>query len=1399
MTIMGGRKNGLAGTFALDHIASDGGTGSILNTGSGTLTITGGNYVGSYALSSCAYGTGSVSTISNVGSGDIIFKSGSAGTSMYAHANGGTGIISNLGSGNVIIKNDSPSGIEGYTAAIQINCRDGGTAILSNQGTGDLIISGGSAKSAYGMATNASGGTSSISNTDSGTITITGGSGTYSYGMETNARTKSTISNERDGNLNILGGTGESAYGIRINVYNGDGKIINSGSGTLTISGGSGQGAAAIQINTHGKAPTSTISNDGNGTLIISGGSASKAHGIANNTGRLRAVSVISNTGSGTLTISGGSKTDAYGIYSFSAYSGNKGIISNAENGTLNILGQIDAGSYGIWNLTKDSGSIGQIENAGVMNLNKNSIETFGVGDPLVTNKSSGKVFAEAGALFTGEYETTPGDPVIKPIDMVVWDGTKINTVRSDIYTAVSGGGMTIGTVTLKDDWKKYSVWEAGGVITFTDVVDGSDVANQIRQQFEAAFGTGTTIRFTGTGSGETPSGNTLFNTDVVNDLLNNGKLAEGGVVTSEALNMGNSALTIGSADATFTQNIGFKGVDDASSITVKDGKTLTLTGAQASMTLALRTNENERASYVITEKETTLTNGQLKLGIAELSATQGILADVTADSSSAVVAEHGVFEISSVKGNGHVVVKEDSALTVGSLSAATTTNAGELTVNSDVVLKRPTTVNPFATDGKAPAKPVAFLNDKGAVANLQNITIEAGASIENKKDATLNAGTVTVGAGSLLWNYTGGKMSFDSLIVQGSIRDYGTLTVSDTLAVAKGGRYDYDGKVRVGNAMMVEEGGELTMSGDSTLSRLVVGGDAVSAKILAASDSSDETPDAVLKVLDGEHYLETLELTSGTVNVAEDATLAGKTLEGGAIGSKVTVEEGAVLAFSHDKNSLKSVMDNYKGGKLGWDDKTKLALSQALHFKDEGSLSVGRTDAEGTVNLGSDALVLLGTTNLHGEAVFNGKGGDTLSVEEGAVLAVTDDFMWGNHYLAKGFDAASEESLKNLAIFDKEGKKLDVFTNEKGAHITIGSDDIADKDTNYRLQKNINVVLDGMQDQESEVADVRVLTKLVLAGNGAAQSARLSSMTAEAGILTENVRLAQDAFDTIIDHASTMRAKRGTVWAEGIYSKADVSGMKAENRRVGYESDATGFAMGGDWSASGWHLGAAFSAQKGDLQGTESATSNVIDSYGVSLYGRKDFASGLTLTAGMTYSFGANEVVQQNVETLKADVDTNVLIAGGRVSYPIALNGFFVTPYARIEAVWSKSDAYTVTASGQDAFRFGKTNEVLGRIPLGMSASAFTPMLNGTLNVTADLSVAPQFGGKDYKQSVVGVTTGARDVTAADYADDWIGKLKLGLSYQGRQGSFDLFYEAARSDTLDAGHSFNAKAALYF
>ena len=84
-------------------------------------------------------------------------------------------------------------------------------------------------------------------------------------------------------------------------------------------------------------------------------------------------------------------------------------------------------------------------------------------------------------------------------------------------------------------------------------------------------------------------------------------------------------------------------------------------------------------------------------------------------------------------------------------------------------------------------------------------------------------------------------------------------------------------------------------------------------------------------------------------------------------------------------------------------------------------------------MNLGSDALLLLGTTQLHGEALRNGESAQHLHAEDGAVIAMTDDLLWGNHYLMKGFDAASTDEILKVGVLDKDGKKLETRSNEKG------------------------------------------------------------------------------------------------------------------------------------------------------------------------------------------------------------------------------------------------------------------------------------------------------------------------------------------------------------------------------
>lgn len=100
------------------------------------------------------------------------------------------------------------------------------------------------------------------------------------------------------------------------------------------------------------------------------------------------------------------------------------------------------------------------------------------------------------------------------------------------------------------------------------------------------------------------------------------------------------------------TQDTGFMGIKGSTGITVKDGKTLTLMGSQASMAMAVGADTRD-ASYVITDAPMALENGTLKLGHKALSATEGTLAAVTYDRQSSVNVENGIYTLASLKGEG--------------------------------------------------------------------------------------------------------------------------------------------------------------------------------------------------------------------------------------------------------------------------------------------------------------------------------------------------------------------------------------------------------------------------------------------------------------------------------------------------------------------------------------------------------------------------------------------------------------------------------------------------------------------------------------------------------------------------------------------------------------------------
>lgn len=734
---------------------------------------------------------------------------------------------------------------------------------------------------------------------------------------------------------------------------------------------------------------------------------------------------------------------------------------------------------------------------------------------------------------------------------------------------------------------------------------------------------------------------------------------------------------------------------------------------------------------------------------------------------------ENGIYTLASLKGEGSLNLSSGTRTDVtGELSATQVTNAGTLTVAGQTVLG----AAPEGASTYARPKAQTFVNENGATANLTGgLVVNDFAKVSNKTGSTMNAGAVTVNTFGQINNYAGATLTYASVDADGIVRNQGTLNVKGTYVVG--------------------DEGETTLDGESTIGTLAVGR---TAKLMLLARNGDEA-----EVFNrGKTYVDELDLVSGTISVEKDSALAGKSLKNGAVGSDITVAAGGTFAFSHDKSSLENALKNFTGDK---DGKAILALSTDLHFGQGGSLTVGSVnDAKGTVNLGSDALLLLGTTQLHGEALLNGESSQHLHVEDGAVIAMTDDLLWGNHYLMKGFDDASTAEILKVGILDKDGKALGTKKNDKGIFVTVGSDNILEKDKSYRMVNQMNWLLDGRQDLTSVHGDVAFLTNALVDKNGALATNRMEALAADSSALAETQRMGAQVQTTMLDHASSARKGYGTFWVDGIYSKTDSGDFTRSTGAYGYEADTTGFAFGADLPMGDdtWRLGAAFSAQRGDLDGSYGLSSD-IEGYGFSVYGGKTFSTGLNVSGALTYMTANHEVDAYNLGKVKADIDADMWVLGARMSMPFGQNRVWMTPYLGVDVMKLTQDGFTSSWSGMDAFRYSDVDATIVRTPVGVKAGTFMPLelfgRSGTVNWDADISFIPQFGDKDADFKVSGISNGHADSMNAEFVNDWLSQAKFGMSYQGAAGSFGFYYAVEKGDVRDWSGSVNARASLFF
>ena len=1189
-----------------------------------------------------------------------------------------------------------------------------------------------------------------------GTLAIEGVGSAAIYSVAAGARANV----ENTGVFTVNGGSGG---GIRFfyDGYAASGRVNNQRNATMSFTGGEGvmNGLNYFASN----AGSNSLENSG--TLKFTGGTGYSSHGV--DTFTVGCSTTFTNNVGGVVNVVGGTQV-GNGIRYFTASGGN---LSINNHGVFNFTG-LDYGGYAV--NTAAYGGKATLTNyaGGVININNKGIDqTKSLNGTFILN-NRGTINAEAETFF----ERFENDVVVEtPLDIVIYTPSqgKTKTVNLDSY--VASETQHIIDWTMKGKWADSLVFEPGGTLTITNIASGSKDAERIQKMFESVYGTGTRLNFTGTQSyrSEASSHNLKpnFSMSHVNELISKGELQNGAIITSETLTHNGHQFIVGNY-GDLKQDAGFQGILGATSITVKDGKSLTLMGAQAS--LAKATGTDDRSSlFVISDSTTNLYGGSLNLGHTSLSATEGRLASVTMDRASQVNVNNGIFSVASLNGDGQLNVNDKGRLTIeNSFTTSNTINKGTLTVNG-----KTTITGKSGRDASTYAvQPTGFVNEKGTTNFNGGLHIGRLGTLTNKTDGTINAGNVTLDGLATLNAYRGSKLNFASLTQNGTLRVAGMLTVT--------------------GVMTIDDAGTAMLGGEAQIGTLSVGRTARSGLALLGA-----APQAIVENT-GKTYVDELDLVSGTVNVRKDSVLAGVTLKDGAVGSDIKVDADGTFAFSYNKSGLEEALKNYKGDQK---DKAILALSTDLHFGNGGSLTVGTVEAEkGTVNLGSDALLLLGTTQLHGEALLNGESSQHLHVEDGAVIAMTDDLLWGNHYLMKGFDAASTGEILKVGVLDKDGKKLETQSNDKGIFVTVGSDNILDKDKSYRLVNQMNWLLDGRQDLTSVHGDVAFLTNALVDKNGALATNRMEALAADSSAMAETQRMGAQVQTTMLDHASSARKGYGTFWVDGIYSKTDSGDFTRSTGAYGYEADTTGFAFGADLPMGDdtWRLGAAFSAQRGDLDGSYGLSSD-IEGYGFSVYGGKTFSTGLNLSGALTYMTANHEVDAYNLGKVKADIDADMWVLGARMSMPFGQNRVWMTPYLGVDVMKLTQDGFTSSWSGMDAFRYSDVDATIVRTPVGVRAGTFMPLelfgRSGTVNWDADISFIPQFGDKDADFKVSGISNGHSDGMSAEFVNDWLSQAKFGMSYQGAAGSFGLYYAVEKGDVRDWSNSVMAKASLFF
>jgi hypothetical protein len=527
------------------------------------------------------------------------------------------------------------------------------------------------------------------------------------------------------------GGTAYSTYGSVTNY----GNFQQPSNNTVRVNGSFIQHSGLLNTT----APEIIVGGTGSmmsigGSLILNGGSLSGPASLRQKANEFRI-----NGGNFALNVlnkENGSFVNA-GTLSVSNFNQSNGTASNSGNltiGNANLYGSLT--NTGTLSLTGTVTSCGNLTSSGTLNNRGSWTETahYAISGNLnnsgAVNFQNGFEFASNGRLnSSGTLQTNnaanifdslgrQGQTALSTVSLQAALPEETKTALTDLFRHYVPGTVAQSLI----DHASFT----GGKVIVTGVNLTTTQRDDLLQAFKAKFGSQTTLEFQGTIAGV--SHDDKLNTQKVNELYDNVASLRDVTILSHNLEGEGKAVEIGENGV--KHSAGFKGINNAASISVKDGKTLELVG-----------EKGENTNFVMTAVNTVVDGlSKLVFGSKGLNETySGKAAEVQlTETNASLLAAAGMYEVQKVSGSGSVEVDQGAKLTVNGAEHSGDLNIeGNLSVKGDANFGHAQLASGSVLDNSSALHFASIAGTNGAVYNQTGGTIASDSGwFEN---ATLN------------------------------------------------------------------------------------------------------------------------------------------------------------------------------------------------------------------------------------------------------------------------------------------------------------------------------------------------------------------------------------------------------------------------------------------------------------------------------------------------------------------------------------------------------------------------------------------------------------------------------------------------------------------------------------